>query len=120
MIKVMQLMSINMESDTYLLLSNVTRVQMPASVPFDTHRIFIELVQSSTGNYTVTGWPQTVRWVGNQQPTVATGESATTILIFTTFDQGASWVGEAQNVTQPDSVLGDINAALEAILQPET
>ncbi len=121
MLKVSQpLLTIAVESDTYLLLSNVTRVLMPDTVPFDDHRIFVEIMQSGAGSYTITGWPSNVRWVGNQQPTVAIGDSAITVLSFLTFDRGASWIGDARNITQSDSVLGDINAALEAILQPET
>jgi hypothetical protein len=120
MTKVQQLLTVGIESDTYLLLSSVTRVLMPDNVPFEDYKIFVEVVQSGAGNYTVTGWPSNVRWVGNQQPTVAVGDSATTVLSFLTFDRGASWIGEGRSITQPDSVLGDINAALEAILQPET
>lgn len=120
MIKVNQVLNIGIESDTYLLLSSVIKVVMPAAVPFEDYRILVELVQSSDGNYTVTGWPQSVRWVGNRLPVISTGDSAITVLTFTTFDRGISWIGDSQNVAQPDSILGDINAALAAILQPET
>ena len=120
MIRVNQVLNISSESETYLLLSSVSKVVMPSVVPYEDYRIFVELVQSGEGSYTVTGWPSTIRWVGNRLPVISTGDSAITVISFITFDRGKSWTGDSQNVAQPDSILGDINAALTAILQPET
>lgn len=50
------------------------------------------LKQDATGNRTAT-WPAAVKWPGGTPPILTTTANATDVLVFTTIDNGTTWLG---------------------------
>lgn len=114
------------ESEYYGLETNVVRVDINTrNLGTQDHTFTIVVQQNHVGNHTIIGWPAGVQFFGNPVPAAAPGSR--TIYQFFTQDWGKNWTVEVNVVgavyaTQQDidDAVGDIDAALAAILQPET
>jgi hypothetical protein len=56
--------------------------------------IIVKFIQDSTGSWTVTGWPASVKWPGGTAPVITTTlTTGTDIVILETWDAGTTWYG---------------------------
>lgn len=100
-------LTIGPQSDHYLLLEPIVRVELPErSLPDTGFKIIILLQQDEVGNRTVTGWPSSVRYV-NDVDTVSLGPNDITICTLVTVDRGNTWIVELHPVNRPS---GDTSA----------
>lgn len=92
---------ISSTAEHYLLLTNVTRVELPDDNLADNgFKLTIVFQQPQSGGLSVDGWPKSVSWV-NAVQSVADGPNAITICNLVTVDRGRSWIVELQPVGQP-------------------
>jgi hypothetical protein len=113
-------------SAVYGLETSVSRVDInvrPLGVGGE-HKFTVVIQQNHVGGHTITGWPANLQFLGS--PELSPEAGAKTRFEFFTQDRGANWLVECATpgqsfVTQGqlDTVVGDIEDALDAILQPE-
>lgn len=56
-------------------------------------RLTVVLIQDGTGGRTVTAWPSNITWEQGFAPVINTLPNARTVLEFSSFDNGSTWLG---------------------------
>lgn len=68
----------------------MTFLNIPAAGRLYNLTLFV--TQDATGSRTIT-WPASVKWSGGTIPTLTTAANKIDVIVLTTYDNGATWLG---------------------------